>query len=74
MAMVGRKYDVDWVIARTFYYFTGSLLGVEVVVEMEGEADGMVGAREADRILDQTKPAVIMMNHQSMLDILIVGR
>lgn len=58
--LVGRRYDTNWVIARTFYGLTSRLLGIYIDVE---------GAEYLD-----TRPAVLLGNHQSMLDILYIGR
>jgi len=60
MSLVGRRYDVNFVVARMFYIVASRLLGVEVEVEGEEHMD--------------EKPAVLMANHQSELDILIIGR
>lgn len=59
MSLVGRKYDVNYVVARTFYAVAGKALGISIVIEGEEYLN--------------TKPAVLMQNHQSMLDILFVG-
>lgn len=60
MAMVGEKYNVNYVVARFFYGVAGRLM--EIDVQVEGEE--YLG----------TRPAVLMSNHQSALDILVVGR
>ncbi|KAJ3736166.1 hypothetical protein DFJ43DRAFT_990141 [Lentinula guzmanii] len=60
MSATGYRYDVNWVIARAFYAVAGTVMGIKV--EVEGEEHML------------TKPAVLLSNHQSMLDILFVGR
>lgn len=60
MTLVGRKYDVNNVVAYTFYWITSRMLNI--TVELEGEEHL------------QTRPAVMIGNHQSMLDILWLGR
>ncbi|KAF5369610.1 hypothetical protein D9757_001070 [Collybiopsis confluens] len=60
MSVAGHRYDVNWVIARAFYALAGNVLGISV--EVEGE----------EHLL--TKPGVILSNHQSMLDVLFVGK
>jgi lysophosphatidate acyltransferase len=60
MAMVGQKYNVNWVVARLFYGVAGRLMEIDVVIEGEEYLD--------------TRPAVLMCNHQSVLDILFLGR
>lgn len=62
MRMMCRKQDVNYVVARVFLAVAGTALGIKV--EVEGEEHLLLGRR----------PVVIMMNHQSMLDVLIVGR
>ncbi|KAJ7129175.1 1-acylglycerol-3-phosphate O-acyltransferase [Mycena epipterygia] len=66
LSLVGRRFDVNYVVARTFYAFAGTILGFRIEVEgeewLQDSNDG--GAR----------PAVIMVNHQSMLDLIPVGR
>jgi lysophosphatidate acyltransferase len=60
MSLVGRRYDVNFVVARTFYFLAGQVTGM--VVEVEGEE--WLG----------TRPAVFMCNHQSVVDVLVLGR
>ncbi|KAF6762066.1 1-acylglycerol-3-phosphate O-acyltransferase [Ephemerocybe angulata] len=59
-SLAGKKYDVNNFVAKVFYGAVSRLFNLQV--EVEGE-----------QYLDM-RPAVIMVNHQSMLDILIVGR
>ncbi|KAF8638544.1 hypothetical protein AX17_002087 [Amanita inopinata Kibby_2008] len=61
MTLIGRQYDTNYVVARTFYTVCKKVMNLRV--EVEGE-----------EYLTTTRPAVLMMNHQSMLDVLIVGR
>ena len=60
MTIVGRRFDINWIVARSFYNLAGRLL--DITIEVEGEEH--LG----------TRPAVIVGNHQSMLDILLLGR
>lgn len=60
MTLVGRRFDTNYIVARTFYAIVRKTLGLQM--ELEGE-----------EILN-TRPAVLMLNHQSMLDIFVVGR
>jgi lysophosphatidate acyltransferase len=60
MAITGRKYDVNAVVAFTFYYIASRALNI--TIEVEGEE------------YLQTRPAVMVGNHQSMLDIIWLGR
>jgi len=60
MSVVGQRFNVNFVVARVFYAVTSRALDLKI--EVEGEEN-----------LDQ-RPAVLMMNHQTMLDVLVVGR
>ncbi|KAJ3521620.1 hypothetical protein NM688_g8995 [Phlebia brevispora] len=60
MSLIGRRFDINWVVARSFYLIAGKALGI--TIEVEGE-----------EYLD-TCPAIYLGNHQSMLDILYLGR
>ncbi|KAH9999965.1 1-acylglycerol-3-phosphate O [Russula vinacea] len=57
--LLGRRYDVNYVVARTFYTTFSRLSGLQVVVEGEEHL--------------QTRPCVLIGNHQSMLDLLYLG-
>ncbi|CAE6477206.1 unnamed protein product [Rhizoctonia solani] len=60
MTLMGKRFDINYVVARSFYYVCGPLLGIEIVVEGEEYIS--------------TPSAVYIGNHQSMLDILYLGR
>ncbi|EJD01351.1 1-acyl-sn-glycerol-3-phosphate-acyltransferase, partial [Fomitiporia mediterranea MF3/22] len=60
MTAVGKRFDINWVVARSFYHLTSRVLGI--YVEVEGEEHLSV------------KPAILVANHQSMLDILYTAR
>ncbi|GLB34201.1 putative 1-acyl-sn-glycerol-3-phosphate acyltransferase family protein [Lyophyllum shimeji] len=60
MSIVGKQFDVNYVVARTFYAVARRVLQVEIEVEGEEHLDG--------------RPGVLMANHQTMLDIIVVGR
>lgn len=66
LSLANRRFDVNYVVARTFYAVAGTLVGWRVEVEgeewLEDTKDG--GGR----------PAVLMCNHQSMIDILPLAR
>ncbi|KAJ2148021.1 1-acylglycerol-3-phosphate O-acyltransferase [Coemansia sp. RSA 530] len=57
----GKRASVNWVVARTFYYTTRVVLGINV--EIEGED-----------ILQRARPCVMIGNHQTMLDLIMLGR
>ncbi|KIY66699.1 acyltransferase-domain-containing protein [Cylindrobasidium torrendii FP15055 ss-10] len=59
MASIGRRFDVNVVIARSFYLLASAVM--DITVEIEG----------AEHLT--TRPAVLMLNHQSFLDILVIG-
>jgi len=60
MTLIGRRHDVNFVVARSFYAIASRLLDIRV--EVEGEE------------YLQTRPMVMVGNHQSMLDILCLAR
>lgn len=60
MTLAGRRHDVNYVVARIFYHLVSRVLEIEV--EVEGEE------------YLQTRPAVMVGNHQSMLDVLYLAR
>ncbi|KAI0303997.1 1-acyl-sn-glycerol-3-phosphate-acyltransferase [Russula brevipes] len=59
LSLVGRRYDVNYVVARTFYAIFSRLSGIQIVVEGEEHL--------------QMRPCVFLGNHQSMLDVLYLG-
>ena len=56
----GDKYNVNWVVARSFYAITSRVFGLKFEVEGEEHMN--------------TRPAIFVGNHQSMLDLIYVGR
>lgn len=60
MYLMGRQYDVNWLVARSFYYFASPIIGWKIEVE------GMEHL--------EMRPSIIVGNHQSMVDILFLGR
>ncbi|KAH7931334.1 acyltransferase-domain-containing protein [Leucogyrophana mollusca] len=60
MTLVGRRHDVNYVVARCFYFVASRALDLRVEVE---------GTEHLE-----TRPAVMVGNHQSMLDILWLAR
>jgi len=60
MSLIGRQYDVNYVVAQGFYFLAGRSLGIDV--QLEGEE------------YLHTRPAVLMCNHQSIVDVLVLGR
>jgi hypothetical protein len=60
MTLIGRRHDVNYVVARSFYAIASRVLDIQVEVEGEEHL--------------QTCPTVMVGNHQSMLDILYLGR
>ena len=59
LLLVGKRFDTDYWVARSFQVVAGNLLDIRF--EIEGEE------------YLATKPAVLVGNHQSMLDILCLG-
>ena len=60
LSLLGRRHDVNYVVARTFYAIFSRLSGVQIVVEGEEHL--------------QKRPCVFVGNHQSMVDVLVLGR
>ncbi|KAL8280014.1 hypothetical protein RQP46_007595 [Phenoliferia psychrophenolica] len=59
--LMGRRSDSNWRVARSFHWMVAPLVGFRFTVEGEEH-------------LDQNKPAVVIGNHQTMIDILYLGR
>lgn len=57
MSCVGKSKDINWVVARSFHAVVAPLVGIRFTVEGEEH-------------LDEARPAVVIGNHQTMLDIL----
>jgi len=60
MSIIGLRFNVNFIVARSFYYLGGKVLDIHVEVEGEEHLE--------------TRPAIMMANHQSMLDVLILGK
>ncbi|KAF4619644.1 hypothetical protein D9613_004947 [Agrocybe pediades] len=61
MSLIGRATDTNNIVARVFYYLTSRALDLKI--EVEGEEN-----------LLRDSPTVYMANHQSMLDVFVIGR
>ena len=59
-SLIGERYNGNWFTARSFYFACSRLLGIDFDVEGEEYLN--------------TRPAVLVGNHQSMVDILYLGR
>ncbi|GAA6006813.1 hypothetical protein JCM10207_009104 [Rhodosporidiobolus poonsookiae] len=62
MSAVGRAGDVNWLVARSFWKSTAPLVGIRFRVEGE------------EHLSERDGPVVMVGNHQTMLDILYLGR
>ncbi|KAH7105590.1 1-acylglycerol-3-phosphate O [Auriculariales sp. MPI-PUGE-AT-0066] len=60
MAIIGQRFNTKYYIARSFYLLCGNLLDIKIVVEGEEHLN--------------VRPAVMVGNHQSFIDILYLGR
>ncbi|KAI0068611.1 1-acylglycerol-3-phosphate O [Artomyces pyxidatus] len=60
MSLAGRRFDVNWVVARSFYALASRVMDIKIEVEGEEHL--------------ATWPSVLVGNHQSMLDILYLGK
>lgn len=58
--IAGDKFNTNWVVARSFYGLVSRMFDIHLVLEGEEHLD--------------TRPSILVGNHQSMLDILYIGR
>lgn len=61
MSLFGERFNINYVVARSFYSAAGRALGIRFKVEGE------------EHLLN-SGPAILVGNHQTMLDILYLGR
>jgi len=61
MALIGQRENSNWVVARSFYYLIGPILGLKFRVE------GIENLPKPGEV------AIIVGNHQSMVDIMYLG-
>ncbi|KAJ6515379.1 hypothetical protein C8R45DRAFT_919428 [Mycena sanguinolenta] len=66
LSLANRRFDVNYVVAKTFYAVAGTLVGWRI--EVEGE-EWLRDANDGGG-----RPGVLMCNHQSMIDILPLAR
>ncbi|KAF5132573.1 hypothetical protein DV495_001157 [Geotrichum candidum] len=59
LTLIGKQGLSQWTVARVFYFFAGHILGIKVVIK---NPEALT-----------TRPAVFVANHQSELDILMLG-
>ena len=75
---IGQGYMTNYYVARIFYIVASRVMGVKVRVEgaeyLERDDIDSAGRMKADQTGVTTGPAIVMNNHQSMLDILVVGK
>lgn len=60
LTLVGKQHLAQWATARCFYYAMAIIMGIDVKVENEHYLDNL--------------PYIVVSNHQSALDILMLGR
>lgn len=60
LSLVGRSTDVNYYVARMFYGLISRALDLHITVE---------GAEHLEE-----RPTILMANHQSMLDVFVIGR
>ena len=60
VVVAGDRLNLGYYVAKSFYATAGRVLDIKIEVEGEEHL--------------QTQPAVLLANHQSMLDVLVVGR
>lgn len=60
MSLIGQRFNANFITARSFYGLVSRVIDMRVEVEGEEHLEN--------------RPAVLIGNHQSMLDIMILGR
>ncbi|PPQ92732.1 hypothetical protein CVT25_015699 [Psilocybe cyanescens] len=60
MSLIGQSTNVNAIVARIFYFLISRSLDLKITVEGEEHL--------------KTSPTVLMVNHQSMLDVFVIGR
>jgi len=60
MGLFGNRFDINYIVARSFYNLASSIISIRFIVQGEEHLD--------------LRPAILVGNHQSMLDILYLGR
>ncbi|KAH8922814.1 1-acylglycerol-3-phosphate O [Atractiella rhizophila] len=61
LPILGQRRNINLYVARTFYAITSPLVSWKLTIHNEER-------------LTQSKPCVIILNHQSMIDVLILGK
>ncbi|KAK1921308.1 1-acylglycerol-3-phosphate O-acyltransferase [Papiliotrema laurentii] len=67
--LTGKRFNINYYVARSFYTVCSPLIGIKVDVEGEEHLSGLVRARGG-----KGQSAVLVGNHQSLLDVLYLGR
>ncbi|GKU01904.1 1-acyl-sn-glycerol-3-phosphate acyltransferase [Fusarium langsethiae] len=62
LTLIGKQGIAQWAVGRSFHYIMLYTTGVEFVIE------------DPDNVLGTTRPAVFVGNHQTELDVLMLGR
>jgi lysophosphatidate acyltransferase len=62
LTLIGKQGIAQWAVGRSFHYLMLYTTGVEFVIE------------DPDNVLGTTRPAVFVGNHQTELDVLMLGR
>ncbi|SCV05925.1 LANO_0H18206g1_1 [Lachancea nothofagi CBS 11611] len=60
LTCIGKRHLAQWTTARSFYYVMGTFLGIDIEV---------INPENLEKL-----PAILVANHQSALDILMLGR
>lgn len=60
MSLFGSRFDVNHLVARIFYALVSRSLDIHIDVE---------GAENLD-----ARPGILVCNHQSMLDVFVIGK
>ncbi|KAL7420334.1 1-acylglycerol-3-phosphate O-acyltransferase [Cryptotrichosporon argae] len=68
-SVAGQRLNINYYVARSFYYVCHPLVGIPFDVEGEEHLQSLLVARDG-----KPQSAVLIGNHQSFLDILYLGR
>jgi len=60
MSLIGQGSMINYIVARSFYHVASRVMNIKIEVEDEQNIS--------------TKPALYVCNHQSLVDILVLGR
>lgn len=69
MAILGKRMNTNYIVARTFFNVAGPLMGWKFIVDGEEHLFKLVDPKTG-----KSKSATLVGNHQSFVDIMYLGR